>query len=169
MDLFNPSLIKKYERILKKNPYSKCFCPLAQIYRSRKELKKAQAICERGMKNNPSYLAGFIVQSQIYKDQKQFEKALNTLDRAKAISPDNVQMHQLYGEIYMEQGNIVETLNAYKVVLSYNPDNSFAQKVVSQLEDALSNQLTARKNTKTPAPRVKKIRKLENLITHIEK
>ena len=193
MDLFNPFLIKKYKNILKKNPNSKIFCPLAQIYRSRKDFEKAKALCEKGLQRNPNYFAGYLVQAQIYKDQGYLEEALKSLHRAKALSPDNTQMYQLYGEIYMEQRDIPKTLSAFKMILFIKPWDKFAQKVVEQLEEASSQDvlteksevqdvlteksevqdvLTGKSEAKDSSSSVekqKKVRKLQNLMAHVEK
>ena len=174
MDLFNPFLIKKYESLLKKNPYSKIFCPLAQIYRSRKELKKAQEICKKGLQSNPSYFMGYIVQAQIYKDQGRFKESLGSLHQAKALSPDNVKTYQLYGEIYMEQKDIERTLSAFKMILFLRPSDAFAKKVVEQLEDALSKEVITKNSEEPMSPtraikKEKQIGKLQNIMAHIEK
>ena len=183
MDLFNPFLIKKYENILKKNPNSKIFCPLAQIYRSRKDFERAKTLCEKGLQRNPTYSAGYLVQAQIYKDQGYQEEALNSLHQAKALSPDNTQMYQLYGEIYMEQRDIPKTLSAFKMILFIRPWDKFAQRVVEQLEGVASKEVLMKKSENQDAPKEKseiknspsfilkqkKIRKLQNLMAHIEK
>ena len=179
MDLFNPFLIKKYENILVKNPKSKVFCPLAQVYRLRKKLEKAEKICLNGIQYNPTYATGYILLAKIYKDQNQTSKSLETLNKAKELSPDNYQIYQLYGEIYKEQKKLPETLAAFKMVSFIKPWDQNAKKTVQHLEKILSQQQdwikkpedqkkplsqNYAKNTKS-----QKIQKLQKLLSQIER
>ena len=183
MDLFNPFLVKTYQEILAKNPTSKVFCPLSQVYRLKKELEKARLTCLRGITYNPSYSAGYITLAQIYGDENNTEEALAALNRARELSPENPKVYQIFGELYQKKNDIEKTLWAFKMVLFLRPWDGTARKIVSQLEKALC------KNARSgvdPAPslqadpaasqaesarrtRRRKMEKLQRFLSRIEK
>ena len=182
MDLFNPFLVKTYQEILAKNPTSKVFCPLSQVYRLKKELEKAKLTCLRGITHNPSYSAGYITLAQIYGDENNTEEALAALNRARELSPDNPKVYQIFGELYQKKNDIEKTLWAFKMVLFLRPWDGTAQKIVKQLEKALFK--TARPQAAVPPLREappalsaesarltkrRKMEKLQRLLARIEK
>ncbi len=181
MDLFNPFLIKKYKSLLVANPKSKVFCPLAQVYRLKKELKKAEEICLKGIQYNPSYAVGYILLAKIYKDQNQTSKALKALNKAKELSPDNHQIYQLLGEIYREEEDLEKTLAAFKMVSFIRPWDQTAKKTIQHLERALSQKhnwikksTDQEKGSQIQSPikndrKSQKIQKLQKLLSRIER
>ena len=45
-------------RVYRKNPQSKIFAPLSEVYRKNGLVDEAKAICERGLSFHPDYVAG---------------------------------------------------------------------------------------------------------------
>ncbi|MCY4512543.1 MAG: hypothetical protein OXB86_02515 [Bdellovibrionales bacterium] len=175
MDLFNPVLVKTYQDILGKNPTSKVFCPLAQIYRLKKDLKQAKQICLRGITYNPSYSAGYITLAQICGEEDHIEEALAALNRARELSPDNPKIYQIFGELYQQKKDIEKTLWAFKMVLFLRPSDQTARKIVQQLEKTLFKKPTpsssppVQEENRAHIIRRKKMDKLQKLLTRIEK
>ena len=173
MDLFSASVIKRYQDILQSAPYSTAFCPLAQIYRMRKELDSAEKLCLKGLKYNPHHWAGHIALAQIYKDKANQEKALEYLNKAKSIDPENPRTYELLGEIYREKGDMEGSLAAFKMVLFLHPWSQFAAQMVKQLENKLPSSETEKEEKKNVPPvefsRRRKLKKLQKLLSHVEK
>ena len=175
MDLFNPFLVKTYQDILNKDPSSKVFCPLAQIYRLKKDLKTAKQVCLRGITYNPSYSAGYITLAQICNEENQIEEALAALNRARELSPDNPKIYQIFGELYQKKKDIEKTLWAFKMVLFLRPLDQTAQKIVQQLEKTLfkkprpSSPPPPQEENRAHIIRRKKMEKLQKFLTRIEK
>ena len=179
MDFFSPSLVKKYKDILKSTPGSTAFCPLAQVYRMRKDLKKAEKLCLHGLKHNPRHLGGHIALAQTHRDQGNWKEALKYLNKAKNIDPDSPKVYGLMGEIYRDRKDLESSLKAFKMVLFLKPWSKFAEQMVQQLEGAV--------HSETPEPfhspsldtknnpnllrlsREQRIKKLQKLLSHIEK
>ena len=173
MDLFNPILVKKYEDILTQHPESKVFYPLAQIYRMKKQLKKAEELCLEGLTHHPNHSPAYITLAQIYRDQHKIEKSIKTLKKAQELSPDNPQIYQIFGEIYQDQKNMEKSLWAYKMVLFLSPWDSFAKKIVEQLEKPLLKEETSyatptavslQSKTLTQKKKMEKLQKLLRLV-----
>ncbi len=135
--MFNPLLVEKYEEILRASPGSKVFSSLAQIYRARKQLKKAEKICLQGISHNPSYSAGYVLLAKIHRDKGDSRQALAILNQARELGPDNYQVYQLLGEIHREMRDPAGTLSAFKMVLFLRPWDQTAKKTVEHLEAML--------------------------------
>ena len=173
MDLFNPFLVKTYQDILEKDPTSKVFCPLAQIYRLKKDLKTARQVCLQGITYNPSYSAGYITLAQICGEEDHIEEALAALNKARELSPNNPKVYQIFGELYQKKKNIEKTLWAFKMVLFLRPWDQTARKIVQQLEKTLlkktSSSTIPKEETRIHITQRKKMEKLQKFLTRIEK
>jgi len=187
--------MKKYKSLLLKNPKSKVFYPLAQIYRLNNQLQEAEKICLQGLKHHPNYATGYILLAKIYRAQKQNQKAFKSLNQAKELSPDNYQIYQLLGELYREQKDIEKTLSAFKMVAFIRPWDQTAKKTIQHLENSLSRQnqwiqnsknkqaaihsaAPSQQNQKTsdslPPPsktstKIHKLQRLQKLLSRVEK
>lgn len=148
MALYNPLLVKRLEEILKKDPSSKSFCALAQIYHSRGETERAEKLCLEGLVYNPSYSQAYALLGEIYRDQGKVDKAIEFLNKAKELNPDNPNIYKNLGEIYKKQNDIEKTLNAYKMALFLKPGDKIATLTVEHLEKVLDKNLTDASQTK---------------------
>lgn len=173
MDLFSAPIVKRYQDILKAVPYSTAFCPLAQIYRMRKELDSAEKLCLQGLKYNPRHWGGHIALAQIYKDRGNQQDALKYLNKAKGIDPENPRTYELLGEIYREKRDMESSLAAFKMVLFLHPWSQFAAQMVKQLENKISSPEIEEEKEKNITPlkfsRRRRLKKLQKLLSHVEK
>lgn len=176
MNLFNPLLIKKYKNILQKNPESKVFCSLAQIYYMQKKFQAAKELCQKGLKACPHLSTAYILLAKIYKQENKFEKALEHLTRAKELNPDNYQIYQLLGEIYRQNQDLENTLLSFKMVVFLRPWDVTAQNTVQHLEKMLGQkELTPMSSTPTSEDELKNYKKakqlqiLQKLLSRVEK
>lgn len=147
MALYNPLLIKKLEEHLKKDPRSKSFCSLAQIYFAQGELEKAEKLCLEGLIHNPSYSQAYVILAEIYRKKNQVEKAIPLLIKAKELNPDNPNVYKNLAEIYKAKNDLEKTFNAYKMVAFLKPDDETAIKTVQHLEKVMAGQATESKQT----------------------
>ena len=138
MDLYNPLLVKKLEENLKKDPGSRSFCSLVQIYYSQGELEKAEKLCLEGLVYNPSYSQAYVILAEIYRSQGHIEKAVRYLTRAKEFNPENPNIYKNLGEIYRKQNDLKKTLQAYKMMLFLKPEDKTAISTVQHLEKIVS-------------------------------
>ena len=134
MAKYDPVVIEKYRQLLKKDPGSQVFAPLADAYREAGELALAERMAREGLHRHPDFTAGFVVLAKILKDQKKLEEALIVVQKASHMSSDNLLSHQLEGDILLELKKPQEALKAYKMVLFLNPQSVKARKVVQKLE-----------------------------------
>lgn len=161
---------------MKKEPGSRSFCSLAQIYYSQGELEKAEKLCLEGLIYNPSYSQAYVILAEIYRDQDYMEKAIKCLTRAKEFNPENPNIYKNLGEIYRKQNDLKKTLQAYKMVLFLKPEDKTAISTVQHLEKIISGSTDRgqvkgdkQKNLKTLSNKEsQKLAKLNKILARVE-
>lgn len=134
-------LISKYTDILERDPSSRVFAPLAEIYKKFGMHDKALAILKAGLKNSPDYTLGYICLSGCYIDVKQYQLAYSTLAPLAPSNRDNIKLQRMFGEVCVHLSHIEEALDTYKYLLFLNPKDKEAAKKVSELEVFFKNNL----------------------------
>ena len=140
MKKVSTQLLKKYQRIYRKEPGSRVFALLADLYRQTGELEKALALCHKGVKKHPHFAIGHLTLALILLDMNQLNSAVQSLDTAASLSPDSLLVHRLLGQVWMQLKDPIKTLNAYKMVLFLDPKNKKAINVVRKLEPLTADQ-----------------------------
>ena len=130
----NTALIKKYLAIYKKNPKSRVFAILADLYRKKGEIDKALFLCKKGIKAHPQFASGHIALALILLDMNKLEMAAEALEKATDYSPENIFAYKQLGQIYLQLKEPKKTLETYKMVLFLDPENKKAANIVKKLE-----------------------------------
>ena len=133
-------LLKKYQHIYRKEPGSRVFALLADLYRQNGELGEALAICHKGVKKHPHFAIGHLTLALILLDMNKLTSAVQSLETAGSLSPDSLLVHRLLGQVWMQLKDPIKTLNAYKMVLFLDPKNKKAINVVRKLEPLTADQ-----------------------------
>lgn len=134
------ALIKKYLTIYKKNPKSKVFALLADLYRKQGEVDKAFHLCKTGIKEHPQFALGHIALALILLDMNKLEMAAEALEKAIDFSPENIFAYKLLGQTWLKIKNPKKTLQAYKMVLFLDPGNKSAKNIIKKLEPITATQ-----------------------------
>lgn len=134
--MISADVIEKYQTILRHNPASQVFAPLADAYLERGLTLQAEDLAKTGTERHPTYPAGFLVIGKVFLKQEKFEDAERALQKCIELSPQNILAHQLLGDCYLAMKNPLEALKAYKMTLFLNPYSAKARKAVEKLESA---------------------------------
>jgi tetratricopeptide (TPR) repeat protein len=134
MPLYDAAAIEKYRELLKKDPNSQAFAPLADAYRELGQYDVAEKFVRDGLRKHPQFAGGYVVLGKILKDRSRFEEALRAFKKAVDIAPENLLSHQLIGDVYLELKQPREALKSYKMVLFLNPHSAKAKKITEKLE-----------------------------------
>lgn len=129
-------LIEKYSSAFQKDPTSRVFAPLAEGYRKAGLASKAMEILKIGIRNNPSYLQGYISLASCYTDLGENNLAYTTLRPLISENRDNIRLQKLFGENCVVLGHNEEALESYKYLLFQNPKDEEVSKMVSKIEDS---------------------------------
>ncbi len=91
--------IRKWEKILSKDPSSKVFALLSEAYRKRGMLDRALQIATQGVRRNPDYIGGRVALARIYADKGMREEAKEELTYILERSPDNLFASRLLRQL----------------------------------------------------------------------
>ncbi len=134
--MVSTDVIEKYQLILRHNPNSQVFAPLADAYIERGLLLQAEELALQGTERHPLFPAGFLVLGKAQLKAKKLSDAESSIKKTIELSPQNILAHQILGEIYLEQKKPLEALKAFKMVLFLNPYSARAKQAVEKLEAA---------------------------------
>ena len=134
--MISADVIEKYQTILRHNPSSQVFAPLADAYLERGLTLQAEDLAKTGTERHPLFPAGFLILGKIYFATKKFDEAENALQKCIELSPQNILAHQYLGDVYLAQKKPIEALRAFKMTLFLNPYSAKAKKAVEKLESA---------------------------------
>lgn len=134
MPKMDPEVLSRYEELMRKDPFSKAFAPLADAYLEDEQLDRAEFVIRDGLRKHVEYAPGLIVYAKILKAKNQFQMAIDLLKKAARIDSENILAHQLMGDVFLEMKKPQEALRSYKMVLFLNPMATKAQKMVQKLE-----------------------------------
>jgi tetratricopeptide (TPR) repeat protein len=133
LQLLSP-LFLKYQADFEKNPRSRVFAPLAEIYRKLGMSDKAMEILSQGIRFHPTYVMGYLGLAFCYFDLRQFTLAYTTLLPMVENSRDNLRLQKLFSDICIELGKKEEALETLKYLLFVNPRNKEVSDLVSRIE-----------------------------------
>ena len=137
MAYYSPRLIKKLEDELKKDPQTKSFCALAQIYYKQGDIQKAKSLCLQGLKRHPFYSQAYVLLAEIHYKEELFSESIQLLNKAKELNPDNSNIYKTLAQIYKKQKQPEQALKAYKMLAFLNPHDLIAISSVQHLEKIL--------------------------------
>ncbi len=120
--------------MLKRDPGSKVFAPLAEAYREMGEWVRAEQVASDGIRRHPAYASGFVVLGRILSDQDRHREAFPILKKAADLDPENLLALQLLAKALLQLDLPKEALKIYKRVLFLNPQSERARSAVQRLE-----------------------------------
>ena len=134
--LYSP-LFLKYQADFEKNPRSRVFAPLAEIYRKIGMTDKAMEILSQGIRNHPAYVMGYMGLAFCYFDLKQFNLAYTTLRPFVEENRDNLRLQKLYADACLALFKKDEALETFKYLLFMNPRDKEVAAAVVLLEEEI--------------------------------
>ena len=166
MDLFRDKLVEQYQKILKNNPKSKVFSPLAEILYRRKEPLKAKELCLQGIKHNPDYAKGYLILARILFKEDELDSSLKLLNKARALEPQQHEIYELLVDIYQKQSRFQNVYETYKILAFLKPEDRLVKKTLQQLEKSLDTKTQL--DSRPSLQKQKKMKKLMQMLSHID-
>lgn len=130
----NQKDLNQFEELLREDPTSKAFAPLAEGYRKQGQLEKALKVALEGVSKNPNFNSGKVALAKILIDLKKYEIAEKALVEITENDFGNLLAHRLLGETYIHLKEPIKALTSYKSALLANPMDEVSQKMVQRLE-----------------------------------
>jgi len=130
--------IVKCEKILAADANSQIFAAIAEAYRKKGDLQKAQEVCQKGLNIHPDYATARIVMAKIYLDKEDFDRAWDELRLGIKSSGRTRAMDILEAEILIKKGKIKEAKAiAQKLYLSDPQDETIKNLMIALGEENL--------------------------------
>ena len=126
--------IDRFKKMLKEDPSSKAFAPLAEGYRKLGMLEKALQTALDGVSIHPQFNSGKVALAKVLIDLKKLPSAQKILEEVCAQEFDNLLAHRLLGEVYIHLGELNLALGAFKAALLANPMDKISTAMVDKLE-----------------------------------
>lgn len=136
---FLSPLFLKYQAEYEKNPRSRVFAPLAELYRKVGMTDRAMEILASGIRYHPKYVLGYLGMASCYYDIQQYSLAYSTLKPFVDGNRDNLKLLKLFADSCLTLDKKEEALDTYKYLLFMNPKERELANVVSRLEEDLQN------------------------------
>ena len=138
MKTVKPSALNHYVRLYQKNPNSRLFAPLADLYRRTGHTDKALNTCQKGIRLFPKWALGYVTLAMIWLDLNKQNLAQQALETAIQLAPENLLAHQLLGQIWIQQKNSSKTLETYQMILYLDPEDKKARRIIQKLKEVSS-------------------------------
>lgn len=140
MPAFPADAVARFEEVLRKDPNSQVFAPLADAYRSENRLAEADRVSSDGVRRHAGFAGGWVIRGRVLRDLKRPEEAREALLRAIRLAPENLLALQILGEVLLELKEPKEALRIFKRVLFLNPQAEKAKRIVAKLESLTADE-----------------------------
>jgi predicted regulator of Ras-like GTPase activity (Roadblock/LC7/MglB family) len=127
--------IAKCEKILDMNPQSQIFAALADAYRKRGDLARAQEICNDGLKLHPSYASARVVMAKIQLARGNYDLASDELGMAILSSGRTRAIDVLEAEILIRRGQKAEACLILQGLEATDPDDENVKNLKALLDE----------------------------------
>jgi predicted regulator of Ras-like GTPase activity (Roadblock/LC7/MglB family) len=128
--------IAKCEKILGADENSQIFAALAEAYRKKGDLKKAQDVCLRGLKIHPNYALARIVMAKIFIAYENYDSAWQELQKAIASSGRTRTTDILESEVLIRKGKKGEARAILEKLYSSDPEDESIKNLMSMMGEA---------------------------------
>lgn len=123
--------IAKCEKILTADENSQIFAALAEAYRKKGNLQKAQEVCLRGLKVHPNYASARIVMAKIFMAYENFDLAWEELKKAIASSGRTRAIDILESEVLIRKGRKTEARAILERLYSSDPEDENIKSLIA--------------------------------------
>lgn len=125
--------IAKCEKILAADENSQIFAALADAYRRKGDIQKAQEICARGLAIHPEYASARIVMAKIYLELKKYDSAWQELKTAVSSAGRTRAVDLLESEILIQKGRRNEARAILEKLYISDPGDETIRKLMDSL------------------------------------
>lgn len=128
--------MERYRSIIAKDPSSRVFAALAELYRKAGMLDEAVRLCLNGTKAHPKYMSGRVALARAYFDKAMIKEAKEEVLTVVSITPDNILANKILGEIHLLEGDSAKAAESFTKVLALAPDDAEAKEKLLEAQSA---------------------------------
>lgn len=127
--------VAEYVEELTRDPGSRVFVPLSEIYRQAGMLQSAQSVLLKGIKQNPDYGPGYIALGRTLASRDMADKAEKAFRKALQVAPGNLSALKALLRILWEKGDVTEARKTAEVLYEVNPGDEDAEKILQLIAE----------------------------------
>jgi tetratricopeptide (TPR) repeat protein len=128
------SEITRLNEKFSKDPKSRIFVQLADLYRKNNMIDEALDVLNKGFEFHPDYPVAYLIQGKCYHDKRSYVQARDAFEKTIALDPQNIVALRMLAKtceiLKDERGQI----DAYKSIVAIDPLDANAKERLSMLE-----------------------------------
>lgn len=134
--------IDKYKEIMQKNPNSREFLKLADLYRKLSVAEEAIKILKDGLKKHPDFVEARLSMARIFLCQGQIEDATREFEAVIQQDTGNFVAYKLLGEIAMQKEEHERAAEHFGAAYKIKPDDEECRVMLDYLGSLLGRDVT---------------------------
>ena len=134
--------IDKYKEIMQKDPNSREFLTLADLYRKLGVAEEATHILQDGLKKHPDFVEARLAIARIYLTQGQVEDATREFEQVIQQDASNFVAYKLLGEIAMQKQEHEKAAERFGAAYHLKPDDQECKVMLDYIGSLLGKDVT---------------------------
>lgn len=130
--------IEKLREKIEKDPNSKLFVSLADMYRRSGQLEQAIEVLKQGIERQPNYTSARVSLAKIYIEKEMKKEAKEEFEIVVKAIPDNLYSQKKLAEIYLEEGDREAAKQALMAVVKLNPMDEESPSMLARVEKEIA-------------------------------
>ena len=128
------SEISKLSEKYSKDPQSRIFVQLADVYRKNNMVDEALDVLNKGLEYHPQYALAYLVLGKCYFEKRAHIQARDAFEKTIALDPQNIVALRMLARTYEMLKDDKGQINAYKNIITIDPLDTNAKEKLSMLE-----------------------------------
>ncbi|NMB74593.1 MAG: tetratricopeptide repeat protein [Myxococcales bacterium] len=125
--------IRNYFDVLKADPRSRVFAPLAEALIRRGRLQDADQICRLGLEANPDFADGHLAYARVLFFLFRYMEALREVKLTLALDPKCADAYAIAADVFLARSQHQPAVEACLRALDLDPDNGDARRILDRL------------------------------------
>ena len=133
--------IDRYKEIMQKDPNSREFLTLAELYRKLGVAEEATTILREGLNRHPDFVDARLAMARVYLTQGQVEDAAREFEEVIRQDPANFVAYKLLGEIAMQKQDHEKAAERFGAAYNLEPDDAECKVMLDYIGSLLGRNL----------------------------
>ncbi len=133
--------IDKYKEIMQKDPNSREFLTLAELYRKLGVAEEATTILQEGLNRHPDFVEARLAMARVYLTQGQVDAATKEFEEVILQDSGNFVAYKLLGEIAMQKQEHEKAAERFGAAYKLKPDDPECKVMIDYIGSLLNRDL----------------------------
>ncbi len=125
--------LERLKEKVRKDPNSRLFISLADLYRKEGLLEEAVRVLTEGLERQPDYMSARVALGKIYLEENRLDSALTEFSLVAKAIPGNLFAQRKLADIYMMMDDAERAKAALETVVRLNPLDKEAEEALGRL------------------------------------